>query len=96
MKIDIFDIFCMGIGYGQLLMEEERDSEDFLDAFQGKIISDKYSTPSAIAPRRQPHSEKWRAAKRQSLNKVFQLIQEFESAKRIDGIKAIRSNLICQ
>jgi hypothetical protein len=33
-KIDLFDIFCMGVDYGLLLAEEERDSEDISDAFQ--------------------------------------------------------------
>ena len=73
MNIDIFDVFCMGIDYGQLLMEEERDGEDMADAFQGMIISDKYSSPSAIAPRRQPHSKKWRDAKKKSLYKFMSL-----------------------
>jgi len=37
MKIDLFEIFCMGVDYGQLLMEEERQSEGMFDAFLGKI-----------------------------------------------------------
>ena len=66
MEIDLFEIFCWGIDYGQLLSEEERDNEDLFDAFQGHIISNKYSMPSAPAPRRQPRSEKWREAKKKS------------------------------
>ena len=88
MGVDIFDIFCMGVDYGQLLMEEERDSEDLADAFQGAIISDKYSMPSAIAPRRQPHSEEWRAAKKASFAKFKALLIQYSSdkqpAKRIE------------
>ncbi|MFV0501703.1 MAG: hypothetical protein ACK5MH_08965 [Bacteroidales bacterium] len=76
MKIDIFDIFCMGVDYGQLLMEQERDSEDWADAFQGCIISDKYSMPSQIAPRRQPHSDKWREAKLNSYKKFLDIIAQ--------------------
>lgn len=70
----IIEIFKMGIDYGQLMMEEERDSEDFNDAFQGMIISNKYSMPSQVAPRRKPHSERWRNAKRESVNKFKELL----------------------
>ena len=63
-----WDIFRWGIDYGQLMMEEERDSEDWADAFQGFIIDQKYSMPAQTAPRRQPHSDKWREAKKESLN----------------------------
>lgn len=59
MQIDIMEIFKMGIDYGQLMMEEERDKEDLFDAFQGHLIDVKYSMPSEPAPRRFPHSENW-------------------------------------
>lgn len=76
MKTDLFNIFCLGVDYGQLLMEEERDSEDWSDAFQGYVIDKKHCSPSQIAPRRQPHSEKWRQAKRESYKKFLELIKE--------------------
>lgn len=74
MEIDIFDVFCMGVDYGQLLMEQERDNEDLFDAFQGHLISRKYSMPSQPAPRRQPHSENWRKAKKESYLKFMELM----------------------
>ncbi len=76
MKIDIFDIFCMGIDYGQLLMEEERDGEEAVDAYGCFLTANKYLCPSGIAERRQPHSEKWRAAKKGSLDKLQNLFKE--------------------
>ena len=78
MNINIVDIFKMGVDYGQLLMEEERDYEDIADGFQGMIISHKYQMPSAIAPRRQPHSEEWRQAKKKSLKKFQELLSKLK------------------
>ena len=71
--VDLFEIFSLGVDYGQLIMEEERDSEDSFDAFQSHLIDKKYSMPSNIAPRRQPHSEKWREVKRKSVQRFFEI-----------------------
>lgn len=79
MEIDIFEVFCFGVDYGQLLCEQERDSEDVADAFQGAVISQKYAMPSQIAPRRQPHSEQWRNAKKESYFKFIELCRENHS-----------------
>lgn len=85
-EIDLFNIFCMGVDYGQLLMEEERDGEDAFDGFQGYIIDRKHNSPSQISPRREPHSEKWREAKKESVKKFFELYkltkEQNEKAKR--------------
>lgn len=70
----IREAFLCGVDYGQLLMEEERDSEGVADAFQGVIISAKYSMPSAEAPRRQSHSEAWRNAKKESVEKYIEIL----------------------
>jgi len=70
-----FDIFLWGVDHGQLLMEQERDSEDWADAFQGHIISQKYCMPSEIAPRRQPHSDKWRSAKAKGFENIIDLMK---------------------
>lgn len=71
---DLLEIFKLGVDYGQLLMEEERDSEDLADAFQGHIVDSIYSMPSQQAPRRQPHSDAWRKAKIESKNKALAII----------------------
>ena len=59
-----FDIFCWGVDYGQLLMEEERDNEDLFDAVNCYFVARKTAMPSNPTPRRQPHSNKWRETKR--------------------------------
>lgn len=80
---EIMEIFKLGIDYGQLLMEQERDSEDWADAFQGYIIDLKYSMPANIAPRRQPHSNEWRKAKLDSLDKVMSLLADAKTKELI-------------
>lgn len=82
--ISLMDVFAMGVDYGQLLMEEERDNEDLYDAFQGMIISNKYSMSSAIAPRRQPHSDKWRAAKLKSKRDLIDLVGRLASGEKFE------------
>lgn len=74
MEVSLFEIFKMGVDYGQLLMEQERDGEEMFDAFQGFIIDRKYCSPSAQALRRQPHSEEWRKAKKRSLDRFFDIV----------------------
>lgn len=77
-EFDPMRIFQMGVDYGQLLMELERDSEDVCDAFQGVIIDEKYSMPSNPAPRRMPHSDKWRKAKLESFYTAMEMIGKFK------------------
>jgi hypothetical protein len=74
MEINLFDVFCMGIDYGQLLMEQERENEELFDAFNCACVARKYCIPSTIIPRRQIHSKKWFDAKRQSYNKFIELV----------------------
>lgn len=82
MKTDLFAIFCLGVDYGQLIMEEERDNEDIFDGFQGYLVDRKYGTPFQVAPRRQPHSEKWREAKRESYKKFLEIINASPQRQR--------------
>ena len=60
---DIMKVFWWGVDYGQLLAEQERDSEDNFDAFQCGIVARKFCVPSTSARRRQPHSNEWREVK---------------------------------
>lgn len=71
---DLFEIFKMGVDYGQLLMEQERDGEDMFDAFQGFIADQKYCAPTAPAPRRLPHSDEWRMAKKRSFDRFMEIV----------------------
>ena len=54
MASDLMQIFKWGVDYGLLLAEQERDSEDLADAFQGVVVDEKYSMPSCPARRRMP------------------------------------------
>lgn len=79
MEVDLFEVFLMGVDYGQFLAEKERDSEDWADAFQGCIIDQKYAMPAHQAPRRQPRSEVWRKAKKNSYENFINLIAKVKS-----------------
>ncbi len=72
----LFEVFALGVDYGQLLMEEERDNEDDFSGFLGSVHSSKYSTPMPQNKRRQPHSEEWRKAKRNSYKKFIKMQYE--------------------
>jgi len=72
-KEDLLDIFCLGVDYGQLIMEEERDSEDLFTGFLGHCFDKKYSMPMSQNERRQPHSKKWREAKKNSYLKFLEI-----------------------
>ncbi|MGB2578171.1 hypothetical protein AAIR98_000862 [Elusimicrobium simillimum] len=76
-----FEVFSWGVDYGQLLMEKERDSEDLFDAFNCYRVARKTAMPSNPTPRRMPHSEKWRNAKRESYIKFLDFLAEQASKK---------------
>jgi hypothetical protein len=81
-KPSVFDVFWWGVGYGQLLMEEERDMEEWGDAFQGFILDRKYCMPANPAPRRQPKSEEWRASMMGGSKKYQELLKEKAKGER--------------
>jgi len=79
MKLDTniaFDIFCWGVDYGQLIMEHERENEGLADAFNCYFTARKTAMPSNPLPARQIHSEKWFAAKNESVKKFKNLLLE--------------------
>jgi len=79
MKLDIntaFEIFCYGVDYGQLTMERERETEGVVDAFNCYFTARKTAMPSNPLPARQIHSEKWFAAKNESVKKFKELLAE--------------------
>lgn len=83
-EIDLFDIFCFGVDYGQLLMEEERQGEGLFDAFLGVQFDKKFSMPMAQTETRQVHSEKWFNAKRKSLKQFEELIIKLKGNTKIE------------
>ncbi len=82
-EIDLFDIFCFGVDYGQLLMEQERQGEGFFDAFLGTVYSNKFSMPMAQTLTRRVHSEKWFNAKKKSLNEFQELMIKLKGKTKI-------------
>lgn len=70
----LWQVFSWGVDYGQLLAENERESEEWADAFQGFIIDIRYNMPSNPAPRRKLHSKKWQEAKMESFNNFIELV----------------------
>lgn len=82
-EIDLFDIFCYGVDYGQLLMEQERENEGFFDAFLGTVFDTKFSMPMAQTQTRQVHSEKWFNAKKESLKKFEELMIKLKGNTKI-------------
>ena len=71
----MFECFELGVDYGQLLMEEERESEETFDGFIGHCVDRKYNAPSHPTERRHLHSEKWFEAKRNSHSKFMELMK---------------------
>jgi hypothetical protein len=56
---EIWKIYFWGMSEGQLLMEEERDSEETFDAALCAIGSRKYGLPTIPVRRRQVYNEEW-------------------------------------
>lgn len=83
MQINLLELFKMGVDYGLLLAEQERDNEDITDAFQGVIIDERYSMPANTPPRRLPRSDEWRNAKSESLYKALEIIGKAKENKEL-------------
>lgn len=77
MKIDIitaFKIFEWGFDYGLLKAEEERESEEWADAFNMYLVDNKTSMPAQPVERRRLHSDKWFEVKRKSFEKFKEFL----------------------
>jgi hypothetical protein len=74
-QVDLIEVFYWGVGYGQLLMEEERDAEDWGDAFQGYVIGNSHAMPSQSAPRRLPKPAEWRQSMRAGYRQFLRLLK---------------------
>jgi len=74
---ELYDVYFWGMAHGQLLMEQERESEELFDAVVCYHSSRKYNVPSAPARRRQTHSDKWFEA----MNKDVRSFKDFIAKK---------------
>jgi len=79
---DIWKIYSWGIDHGQLLMEQERESEELFDAAICAQSGEKYCVPSSPVRRRQIHSDLWFAAKNKSMKDFADFLgQKLEDKK---------------
>lgn len=88
LQLDIataFKIFNYGVDYGQLLMEQERESEEWADAFNCCLVSRKTAMPAMPIERRQAHSEDWKQAKKKSVLAFKELIKNICEANYNDA-----------
>lgn len=77
MKLDAVTalrIFNYGVDYGQLLMERERESEEWADGFNCCLVARKTAMPAMPIERRRCHSEKWITAKKKSFEDFQDLL----------------------
>lgn len=72
------EIYRMGVDHGQLMMEDERDSEDWSNAVRGLLFDNKFCMPLPIEVRRKPHSETWRKAKRASFDRFVEVLAQIK------------------
>jgi hypothetical protein len=70
---NVWKAFWWGVGYGQLLMEEERENEELFDAAVCYQSGLKYGIPSNPVQRRQIKSDKWFSAMREGYAKFLEL-----------------------
>lgn len=86
MEISVFDIFCLGVDYGQLSMEEDFFDNNWADTM-GIITTDKKFSMSSQIIQRQPRSEKWRDAKRKSYKEFMELVKKINTTNEIIFVK---------
>jgi len=70
----LFECYNDGVSYWQLIMEEERETEETFDAFIWVQIANKYCMPSHSAERRQLHSEEWFKVKRREAKHFYSIL----------------------
>lgn len=77
MQLDIataFTIFNYGVDYGLLIAERERENEEWADAFNCFLFSQKTAMPAIPLERRRCHSGKWITAKKKSFEDFQDLL----------------------
>lgn len=77
MQLDIataFTIFNYGVDYGLLIAERERENEEWADAFNCFLFSQKTAMPAIPLERRRCHSEKWITVKKKSFEDFQDLL----------------------
>ncbi len=72
------DVFNMGMTYGLLKAEEERESEDVFDGVICYFTDEKFQSPSIPTKKRQPHNKEWFEKSHKEANRFWQGILKFK------------------
>lgn len=78
-RVDIktaLKIFSWGVDVGLLFAEQEREKEEWAEAWKGYAVARRTAMPAQTSSRRELHSEKWFAAKRSSLEEFKDFLAE--------------------
>jgi acyl-CoA reductase-like NAD-dependent aldehyde dehydrogenase len=73
---ELYQVYFWGISEGQVIMEEERESEELFDAAVCAYGSRKYGIPTSPVRRRLVHSEKWFNAMRKDKADYISFIKQ--------------------
>ena len=72
----LFECYTSGVSYWQLIMEEERETEELFDAFNWSVSAKKFAMPTYPVERRQLHSGKWFEVKRKEAKDIYNIIKD--------------------
>ncbi|MEI0797325.1 hypothetical protein R4Q14_03215 [Brachyspira intermedia] len=76
------DVFNMGMTYGLLKAEEERESEAAFDGAICYLTDEKFQSPSIPTKKRQPHQKKWFEKSHKEANRFWNGIFKFKEPEQ--------------
>lgn len=76
------DVFNMGMAYGLLKAEEERESEAAFDGAICYLTDEKFQSPSIPAKKRQPHQKEWFEKSHREANRFWNGIFKFKEPEQ--------------
>lgn len=78
------DVFNMGMTYGLLKSEEERESESTFDGAICYLTDEKYQSTSIPTRKRAPHSKEWFSKSHKEANRYWKGILHFKEPEQYD------------
>lgn len=76
------DTFNMGMAYGLLKAEEERESETAFDGAICYLTDEKFQSPSIPTKKRQPHKKEWFEKSHREANRFWNGILKFQEPEQ--------------
>ena len=76
------DAFNMGMVYGLLKAEEERESEAHFDGAICYLTDEKFQSPSIPTKKRQPHGKEWFNKSHREANRFWNGILKFQEPEQ--------------